>query len=408
MKWLKDEDIKDFLSQRNYDVRTSGNARWLDQKCAADVMAIVSDCILQYANARPAPLFSSIDVWHDEYTATNVESIFKKPNPDEAKARNEYDKFFQQPMECLAYAGVLCKYKKGSRNFYSVAERDVLEYISIRERNALTFLQLYVSKVLTDSGLMPLFDEFFVKQTKDSYAAVKDGFVNFTLRHTKINGQTECRRIFIKILNPLAYLHNKRGTEKGRISKGRITLDMLMYNRDNFRDVYAEKPKELTRRQYEAQVGLRPSSSFNAYASQKAKRLVRAFNDAYRGSLSEVHDERHNADKAVNIHHIFPEADFPEICAYYENLIALTPTQHFNYAHPNGDTGRVDAAYQHICLLAKAGTIKETMDDLARTQIYEFGRFMRVLFVGLDRGIFAQIADRDFDGAVAAINLAYG
>jgi hypothetical protein len=182
---------------------------------------------------------------------------------------------------------------------------------------------------------------------------------------------------------------------------------MLMYNRDNFRDIYSVKPKELTRRQYAEQIGYKPSSGLNSYMSQKAKRLVRYFNDTFRDGRSEVFSERHNADLAVNIHHIFPEAEFPEICAYYENLIALTPTQHFSYAHPLGNTGRIDVQYQHVCLIAKVGVIKETLEDLNREQIYEFGRFMHVCFVGLDDEVFTQIADRDFGGAVTAINLAY-
>ena len=407
MKWLKEDDVRTFLLATNYDVRTSGNARWLDQKCAADVVTIVSDCILQYADSHPSIYFSSMDVWHNQYTIVNVESIFKKPNPDEIKARNEYDKFFQQPMEMLAYSGVLLKQKQGNRNYYRVKERDVLEYLSIRERNALTFLQLYITKVLTDSGIMSLFANFFDKQTESAYYSVKDGFTDFTISNTKINKITECRRIFIKVLNPLAYQLDKRGTEGGHLSKNKITYDMLMYNRDNFRDISSDKPKELTRRQYTEQVGLSPSSSLTAYMSQKAKRLVRTFNDTYCSGRSEVYDERHNDDIAIHIHHIFPEAEFPEICAFYENLIALTPTQHYSYAHPQGNTSKVDLAYQQICLLAKAGTIKDTLEDLSRDQIYEFARFMYTLFIGLDDGIFMNIVNRDFDSAVSAINRAY-
>jgi hypothetical protein len=348
-----------------------------------------------------------MDIWHDEYTVSNVESIFKKPNPVEKKARNEYDKFFQQPMEMLAYAGVLGKTKKGNRNFYNIANRDLLEYIAIRERNALTFLQLYISRVLYDSGIKHLFDNFFNKQDKHSYEDMKDGFSRFTIQHTKINGAVECNRIFIKVLNPLAFQLGKCGTEKGRLSKYKITYDMLMYNRDNFRDIYADKPKELTRRQYAEQIGLAPSSTLNTYLSQKAKRFLRAFNDTFRDGRTEVFEERHISDLAVNIHHIFPEAYYSEICAFLENLIALTPTQHFSYAHPNGNTSRIDRAYQQICLISKAGTIKETIDDTSREQIYDFDKFMYVLFVGLENEAFLEIADGDFDDAVSMINLAY-
>lgn len=407
MKWIKESDISAFLSRHNYDIRVSGNARWIDQKCAADVVTIVSDCIVQYEAFHPGESFTADDIWHNAYTVANVADIFKKPSPNEGRAVAEYNKFFMQPMEMLAYAGVLSRRKQGRHNRYSIIDRELLEYLSFRERNTLSFLQMYITAVLTDSGLMPLFENFFQKQNKDAYNQVKDGFTDFTIHYTKIKGQTECRRIFIKVLNPLAYQRSKYGTEKGRLSRGKITYDMLMYNRDNFRDVYTQKPKELTRQQYIGEARLKPSSGFNAYMSQKAKRLVRAFNDSFRCGRSEVYDERHNADMAIHMHHIFPEAEFPEISAYYENLIALTPTQHFNYAHPLGNTGKVSPDYQHICLIAKAAAIKETMEDSTREQIYEFGKFLHVCSVGLDNEIFTGIEDRDFDGVVTAINLTY-
>ena len=307
----------------------------------------------------------------------------------------------------LSYAGVLDKQKRGNRNFYAISNHDVLEYLSIRERNSLTFLQLYISKVLNDSGLMPLFDSFFDKQSKNVYHDLKDGFTNFTINNTKINGKTECHRIFIKVINPLAYMRNKKGTERGHLSKNKITYDMLMYNRDNFRDIYSDKPKELTRRQYAELRGLKLSKGFETYISQKAKRVIRIFNDTYRSGLSELLDKHHNNELAIHIHHIFPEADYPEICAYYENLIALTPTQHLSYAHPKGNTNRIDPAYQENCLIAKTGTIKETVEDLSRDQIYEFTKFMFVLFTGLNDESFLNIVDYDFDGTISAIKIAY-
>jgi hypothetical protein len=310
-------------------------------------------------------------------------------------------------MEMLAYAGVLNRTKKGNRNISTIANPDMLEYISLREPNALRFLQLYIAKVLSDSGIKHLFDKFFEKQSKSSYEAMKDGFSSFIIKHTRINGTVECNRIFIKVLNPLAFQHGKKGTERGRLSKHKITLDMLMYNRSNFRDIYADKPKDLTRRQYAAQIGHDLSPQFNAYLSQKAKRIVRAFNDDFRDGRTELFDERHIIDLATHIHHIFPEADFPEICAFLENLIALTPTQHLNQTHPNGNTRQISEIYQHLCLIAKAGTIKETIEDVNREQIYDFQKFMFVLFVGLGDEAFLEIEDGDFDDAISAINIAY-
>ena len=149
MNWLTEEQILKFMDHYNYDIRKSHNARWIDQKCTPDVLCIIADCILEFANSNPdKEYFSSLDIWHNEYTVQNVESIFKKPNPDEQKARNEYDKFFQQPMEMFANAGILWKKKEGNRNYYKLWNKMLLEYISIREMNALKFIELYNTKVL--------------------------------------------------------------------------------------------------------------------------------------------------------------------------------------------------------------------------------------------------------------------
>ena len=249
---LTQQAIVDFCSQYDYDIRKSGNGRWIDQKCAADVVTVVADCIYNYALQDEDGIFTTPEIWHCKYTVENVEAIFKKPGVESKAAKNEYDKFFQQPMEMLANANVLKKIKQGNRNFYKVNNMAVLEYIALRERNALFFLKTYIEKVLKDSGINSVFEEFFKAQTKDTYKTAKETFSSFIIKYTKINGVVECNRIFIKVLNPLAYFHNSRGTEKGRLSEQIITYDMLMYNRNNFRDVYAVKPKCINR--YESSI----------------------------------------------------------------------------------------------------------------------------------------------------------
>ena len=46
---LTQQAIIDFCNQYDYDIRKSGNGRWIDQKCAADVVTVVADCIYNYA-----------------------------------------------------------------------------------------------------------------------------------------------------------------------------------------------------------------------------------------------------------------------------------------------------------------------------------------------------------------------
>lgn len=406
-KVLVQQDIINFCGQFDYDIRKSRNARWIDQKCAADVVAVVADCIYNFYLKSPEKSFTTADIWHDQYTIENVEAIFKKPGVENAAARSEYDKFFQQPMEMLANARVLNKKKEKTRNYYSVENVSVLEYIALRERNALFFIKTYVEKVLQDSDMLDAFNTFFREQTKESYQNVKKAFSDYIRFYTPINGVTECNRIFIKVLNPLAYFKNACGTEKGRMSEHIITYDMLMYNRNNFRDIYAEKPKGVTRKEYAVTHPVAVNEAYYHYQSAKAKRFLRMFNDLHNDGIPEHREKPYLHDKAIHMHHIFPEADYPEICAYLENIIALTPTQHLNYAHPNGRTQEIDETYQHLLLLSKADRIYENLTSATTEHIYEFSNFLFVLNVGFDDDNIMEIEDMDFPSVVNAINVHY-
>lgn len=404
---LTQQEIIDFCNQYDFDIRKSGNGRWIDQKCAADVVTVVADCIYNYALKDDDGIFTTADIWHYKYAVENVEAIFKKPGVENKAARHEYDKFFQQPMEMLANANILTKSKRDNKNFYQVNNFEVLEYIALRERNALFFLKTYIEKVLTDSGLYQIFENFFANQTESAYDTVKKAFSSFIIKNTKINGEVECNRIFIKVLNPLAYFKNSYGTERGRLSKQIITYDMLMYNRNNFRDIYADKPKGITRKEYAVTHPVEVNEAYYHYQSAKAKRFLRLFNEQNREGKTEHVQSAHISDKAIHMHHIFPEAIYPEICYYLENIIALTPTQHLNYAHPNGHTQEIDKQYQHLFLLSKADRIYENLIDAAVEKIYEFSNLLFVLSVGFDNDDVLDIADMDFCAVINAINVHY-
>ena len=51
---LTQQAIHDFFEQSDYDIRKSGNGRWIDQKCTADVVTIISDFIYDYVANHPA------------------------------------------------------------------------------------------------------------------------------------------------------------------------------------------------------------------------------------------------------------------------------------------------------------------------------------------------------------------
>ena len=402
-----ERDIQTFLNQRNYDVRQTRNGRWIDQKCTMDVVCLVADCILEYIKIFPDREFTVKDIWFSAYAAQNVQEIFSKPDP-KWKARNEYDKYFGQPIKLLAAAGVLVEVKKNNRNFYTVGDRELLEYVSFRERNSFSFLCLYIEKTLKDSDLYWAFEQFFERQDKASYEKLKKAFVDFTIKNTEINGAVECGRIFAKIVNPLACKYKKRGTARGRISDDVITQNMLMYNQKNWRDILTAKPKDQTRNEYKMAQALRSKEAMSKYRVERAKKNLKNFNNKYRGGRSELNEARHMADLASQMHHIFPAHEYPVIAAYLENLIALTPTQHLDYAHPNNKTSCISRDYQYLCLVAKTGSIKENLEGKRNEPvIYDFASFLYVLNVGFETEEFSDVEDMDFNNILDLIEKMY-
>ncbi|WRF19902.1 restriction endonuclease [Helicobacter pylori] len=378
---MKEQQIIDFLKLRNYDIRKTQNARWIDQKCTPDVLSIVADCILEFTQYNIEKSFSIRDIWDSHYTNENVKMIFSKPDLNSDFSMHEYDKFFSQPIKLLSYSGILFETKTGNRNIYTIQNIELLEYLMQRETNALKFLILYIQKVLMDSGIDPIFDNFLQKQDTESFKQLKDGFTHFTINNTAINNATECFRIFTKIINPLAFYYGKKGTRKGYLSNTIITKDELNYNRINWRDI--GKDKNTTRQEYDL-INSRGIANSN-YLISKAKKVVKRYNDRFNNSLSEVKQEKEES-QATQIHHIFPIQDFPIIANYIENLIAPTPNQHFIYAHPNNQTRLIDKDFQYICLLAKTTTI------LNDTQgVYDWNDYIVVLNTGLKTTIFSQV-----------------
>ena len=398
------EEVLDFLNSRNYDVRISRNARWIDQKCTADVILIIADCILQHTSYNTETEFTVSDIWQDQYTKDNVEAIFLKPNLDSNGASNEYDKYFSQPINLLKYSGVLLDIGTNSRHKYKINNLELLEFIALRETNSLFFLTNYIRKVLLDSRIYDNFQNFFDNQTSDNFRQLKEAFISFTINHTRINKPRECGRIFTKILNPLAFSLQKYGTRRGFMSPTLITLDELRYNRINWRDELSGKSKNITRQEHnEQQQQVDATSRYNV---ERAKRIVRRFNAQYHNSVSEVLQNTELVN-ATQIHHIFSESEFPSISDYIENLIALTPNQHISMAHPNNQTRYIDRDFQYICLLAKTKTIMNDLLGESGTETYNFDSYKTVLNIGLGTDDFDTIEYLNFASLLEKIDLFY-
>ncbi|OCG17477.1 restriction endonuclease [Gilliamella sp. wkB292] len=398
---MSNDFIQNFLSKNNYDVRLSGNARWIDQKCTYDVVQIIADCILEYTQSSTSTSFTVKDIWDSNYAQENVQTIFSKPDPSQ-KSRNEYDKYFGQPIKLLAYSQILIETKVNTRYIYKINNLELLQHIALRPLNTLNFLTHYIEKVLKDSGLDASFKNFLKEQNKESYQQVKETFTSFTKKNTPINGNTECGRIFTKVINPLAFKYKKCGTERGHISKSLITLQDLTYNRLNWRDKLSGKSKQISRQEHQS-LEQQQSKNYHEYLVQKAKKDVRKFNNLYRNGKSEVYQLGEDI-LASQIHHIFTKSDFPEIADYHENLIAITPNQHFGMAHPENKTTYIDKNFQYICLIAKCSSIMENLTHSTGMKIYDFNDYCYVLNVGFKTDKFNDIPTLDFESIIRQID----
>ena len=401
-------NLVSFFDGKDLDIRKSHNGRWIDQKCTPDNISIICDCILHFSNdnSQKNPLvFTSRDIWKSDYAFQTITNLYKKPSLNEATAKHEYDKFFQQPMKLLSYAGVLSEAKDKNENCFQIKNYQMLYYLSIREQNSLEFLIKYIEKVLKDSNLFSYFLDFLVHPSNGTYSDCKDIFTRFTKGYTKINNDRECWRIFTKVINPLAYSKNTFGSERGRMSSDIISYYSLMYNRTNFRDDGSNKPKNLTRAQLaQKSIGIKGSAYYD-YVSKKAKEYVNYYNSKNNSGFSEVNNIRPMAQqnissRATQMHHIFPQSQFPEICGDPENIIALTPDEHNNLAHNNMHTQTINPFFQEKCLLSKLKTIKDCITENL-DPLYSFDDLLRVLSVGfkdktilsIQRNNFSQVHD---------------
>ena len=407
---MTDSQVIEFLNSKNYDLRISHNARWIDQKCTPDVTWSIADFVLNYVD-NVNETFTVKDIWTSEYARLTIAETYSKPGTDEETAENEYDKVFSQPLAMFCYAGILEDLSETSRHLYKIANRDVLEYIARNDVFALRFLYNYIEKVMRDSGLYGKFEAFFNHQDKTHFKILKDSFIQFYHDNTPVKKDYEPKRIFTKVLNPLAFKNGKKGTERGNLSPNRIIKADMMYNRDNFRDVYRDKPKEISRQEW---LILHPEFDVrNGYFEQmmsSAKRLLRGYISATRQNLSELTqfvDGQTDIAPATQIHHIFPKNEFPEIMHYLENLIALTPNQHYGYAHPNNNTQVVDVEAQKILLIAKTHSIKSNIENENEETIFAFENLLYVLSIGWDNADVLEIEVNNYNDVLHSITYHY-
>jgi hypothetical protein len=373
--------LQSFLQSQNLNIRDhQENPRFIDQKVTPDVLCFVSDCVVNFVGGDSSKIFTNNDIWNSSYFKKNLPAIFGKPEADDSRAAHEYDKFIAQPLNALAYSGIVEIVSAGRPKQYKVKNLDLLEYISLKDSNAYNFLAEYLEKVLRDSSFFHNFVEYQRlysenQLTNSDFKKLKEKFQEFLKGHTQINTEIECNRIFPKVINVLAVKYGLPGSISGNISEYPYVFSDLMYNERNWRDL--KKAKSITRQ--EAKATTDQQEVHSDYLVAKAMEFIRK-----KYAESEVKDKWANV-RADYVHHIFPRSEFAGLAMYLENLIKLTAYQHSNLAHPNGNTRVVNKDYQLVCILSKADSIENSLKS--GEFIYSKESFLHVINTGLSSSL---------------------
>lgn len=380
-------DIKKYLKNRELDCRKNYGKRWIDQKCTFDVVKSISKVIKGFADANS---FTSREIHESSIFIDEVEDQYQKADASNL-ASNEYDKFIDQPLQLLDYAGVIKGNKEGTKYTYKVIQQRILEYIALSNTNSLDFIVIYLEEVLRQSDLWSDFETFFEEQTSQSLLDLKKKFETFLGITTKIRNKKEKDRIFPKVLNPLAFRMKKKGVIRGYISKFKIGAEDLYYNRKNFRDL--DKEKDITRQEYRAT--LSEKEIISAWDVKMAKDKVKTYNEMNNDGLSELrYLDSSDDSQGAHVHHILMASQYPEFKAYTENLVAISATEHLEKAHPMGHTQEVDRKYQKDFLKVKLIEM-EKGDPLVNKH-----RLIEIINKGFGKSLSPDASDREISDCI--------
>jgi hypothetical protein len=368
--------VKNFLKNKNLK-QTRQRSGYFEQKITPDVLSFTAKCVIELIKCGNTD-FTDRDLRNLEFFNDIAINYFSKP-PQSEETENEYNKFTSYHLNLLEFSGVLKRSETKSRSRkYNIENEETLEFISQNDINALFFLQSYIEKFLKDNGLTEKFNVYKETPTQGKYVWLKNQFWLWAKEHTNVRGDkpTHTNRVFNKVFNIFAYSNSLPGESRSRVMEGRCPYYYLIYNRINFRDV--NRPRGMSRREYYNQAIEEGAGNVGwlAFVTETAKRKIRE-----RHPNTEILQEEYSPEEngTIQIHHIFPRAEYLEFASYLENLISLTSGQHFSHAH-SGGTHSINERFQVLCLITKLKQIKKSRDF--GDSFYDLNKFIEVINKG--------------------------
>ncbi len=344
-----------------------------EQKITPDLIWCVAYVVLDLIQDDENKEFSDRDIRESSVFNDLMQDYFSKAPQDNAE--NEYNKVSSYQLGVLSFAGILTQISSRPKK-YKVNEIDILKFIAVNDLNASKFLCEYTEKFINDNGLGTVFEEYKQHPDQEHYMRIKEEYWQWAKQFTAIRGEDRKHtyRVLNKIFNVFCYKNRLPGEDASNIIDGPCPYAYLIYNRENFRD--KDKPSGMTRQQYQEQI-LTDINSQGVVETllQKAKDAVaRRHNNE-----SEIQDPQlgYLPESGIHVHHILPRQSYSQFTLAKENLICLTPGQHFSCAHIKGNTRTIDPQYQLSCLKMKLHSIKESM--IAEDGFYSLSEYIKML-----------------------------
>jgi len=354
----KEELLKKYFKRLDLTKTSKKTGIHFEQKITPDLLWCVAQAILSIIENNDSIVFSDKEIRTSQVFDNLMKDYFSKPG--QAKdTENEYNKVSSYQLGLLTYSCVLKQVGQRPKQ-YQVKEMEILKFIASNELNSIKFLGLYVDKFLKDNKLLEIFKNYKKQPTQSNYIKTKAKYLKWARANTKVKGldPKHSYRVFNKIFNIFAYSHRIPGELGARTKQGICPYSFLIYNQLNFRDV--KKPPGMSRQEFRENWRVEVNKlALLGVEARKNKKQIKEYH-----LHSEVKDLNLGYEENVGLmaHHILMENEYIEFSAFKENLIVLTPGQHYSLAHPKANTQVVDEKFQLICLLAKLKSIEYSIN----------------------------------------------
>ena len=364
-----------FISQQNLKRTLARKGTYFEQKITPDLLSFIAKAIIEFTKREVSISFTDKDIRSSDFFIMMIKDYFSKPAQSE-RTENEYNKLSSYQTGFLAFSGVLRE--RGTHPYsYKISNLKVLEFIAQSDMNALTFLKIYIIKMLRDNDLLNNFNQYKEKPTQESYNKLKKQFWGWARRNTSVRGETPTHsyRVFNKIFNLFAYLNSLPGQHLARIKSGVCPYSYLIYNSINWRD--KNKAKNISREEFQEELE-EEGIEIGAPVEKAKKEVKKKYPNPEVFGIKEYVAEK---NPSIQAHHIFPTSFYPKFADYVENIISLSVGQHISYAH-QGNTHWINPDFQIVCLLSKLKNIETSLNK--KEDFYDLNKFIEILNEGLN------------------------